>query len=89
MSDSGGKCRVYKTIPQFSETCWFNSILHVMIYSSGLRKLLYNHFKNIPGITSPAILSDDPFLRFLYYMLHNYKKLDNMHKIYDKLYSGK
>jgi len=88
MNSSEERCKMYKTIPQFSHTCWFNSILHVMIYSSGLRKTIYNYLKGIAGITSDQAMSDDTFLRFLYYMLHNYKKLDNIHRIYNKLQSG-
>jgi len=84
--ESGGKCKVYKTLPQLSHTCWFNGILHVLFYSSGLRKTIYNHIKNMDDFIDK--ISDDSFFGFMYYMLHNYKKLEKIHNVYEQLYQG-
>jgi len=73
-------CESYETIPQFSHTCWFNGILHVMLYSNLLRKFLYNHMKSI----YPNKHDNDLFFVFIYYMLHNYNRIERLQKIYDE-----
>jgi hypothetical protein len=79
-------CMQYKTIPQFSHTCWFNGILHVLLYSKLLRKTIYNHLVSSPDFS--AKVRKDSFLFFIYYILHNYKKLDNLQTIYKHLDDG-
>jgi len=76
----------YKTIPQFSHTCWFNGILHVLLYSKLLRKKVYNHIISLPNLSTK--IAEDSFLSFIYYILHNYKKLDKLHTIYQHLDDG-
>ena len=41
------QCNKVLTIPQYNETCWFNSILMVCLYSQNMRKLLSNKIKYI------------------------------------------
>ena len=41
------QCNKVITIPQYNETCWFNSILMVCLYSQNMRKLLSNKIKYI------------------------------------------
>ena len=36
-------CKTVLTIPQFTGTCWFNSLLMVLLYSDGMRKYLTNN----------------------------------------------
>ena len=80
------ECMNYKTIPQFSHTCWFNGILHVILYSKLLRKTVYNHIITLPDFSRR--ITNDSFLIFIYYILHNYKKLAKLHKIYEHLNDG-
>lgn len=80
------ECMNYKTIPQFSHTCWFNGILHVMLYSKLLRKKVYNHIISLPDFSKR--ITEDSFLIFIYYILHNYKKLDKLLTIYKLLDEG-
>lgn len=58
-------CKNLKTIPQFVESCWLNSILTVSLYSQRLRKVLIKHFKNKKKSLQ------DKLLNFLLYMLKN------------------
>ena len=51
------ECMKYKTIPQFSHTCWFNGILHVILYSKLLRKTVYNHIISLPDFSKRIIIS--------------------------------
>ena len=41
------QCEKVITIPQFTGTCWFNSILMVCLYSHRMRQLLLNKIKFI------------------------------------------
>ena len=41
------KCEKVITIPQFTGTCWFNSILMVTLYSHRMRQLLLNKIKSM------------------------------------------
>ena len=41
------KCEKVITIPQFTGTCWFNSILMVTLYSHRMRQLLRNKIKSM------------------------------------------
>ena len=41
------QCEKVITIPQFTGTCWFNSILMVSLYSHRMRQLLRNKIKSI------------------------------------------
>ena len=41
------KCEKVITIPQFTSTCWFNSILMVALYSHRMRQLLLNKIKSM------------------------------------------
>lgn len=69
-------CNDLKTIPQFSGTCWFNSIIHVMLYSNGFRNVLKKNFKGKrkqPG---------DKFFNFLLYMLRNSNNIEKLDKVY-------
>jgi len=65
-----------KKIPQFSGTCWFNSILNIMLYSNGLRKILKNVFQNRK---KPR---DDKLLTFILFMLKNYNNIEELEKVY-------
>jgi hypothetical protein len=67
-------------IPQISGTCWFNSILTVILYSQMVRNVLYkevfNWFRNLEELKA------NRFKRFLIFMLnHNYtnpKKIEEL-----------
>ena len=41
------QCEKVITIPQFTGTCWFNSILMVTLYSHRMRQLLLNKIKSM------------------------------------------
>jgi len=75
--DSQDYCSKLETIPQFSSTCWFNSILHVMLYSQGLRKVIWNELKPLYEKNKT-----DKFYRFLLFMLNNYNDIEKLEKIY-------
>jgi hypothetical protein len=70
-------CNHLRTIPQFSGTCWFNSIINVMLYSNGFRKVLKKEFKGKRKTT------DDKFFNFLLYMLRNSNNTGRMAKVYE------
>jgi hypothetical protein len=74
-------CNHLKTIPQFSGTCWFNSIINVMLYSHGFRKTLKKELKGKRKTT------DDKFFNFLLYMLRNSNDTDKMAKVYEDFYN--
>ena len=69
-------CSKLKKIPQFSGTCWFNSILTVMLYSEGFRRCLATHFNNVK---KPR---NDKLLTFLLFMLKNYNDIEQLEKVY-------
>jgi hypothetical protein len=69
-------CYKLKKIPQFSSTCWFNSILTVMLYSEGFRRCLETHFNNVK---KPR---NDKLLTFLLFMLKNYNNIEQLEKVY-------
>jgi hypothetical protein len=69
-------CSTLKKIPQFSSTCWFNSILIVMLYSEGFRRCIAKHFNNI---RKPR---NDKLLTFLLYMIKSYNNIDQLEKVY-------
>lgn len=71
-------CNDLKTIPQFSGTCWFNSIIHVMLYSDNFRKYLQSHFKS-KMFTDPTY---DKFFKFLSYMLKYHNNIEKLEKVY-------
>lgn len=70
-------CSSLETIPQFSGTCWFNSILHVMLYSQGLRKAIWKSLKPMYEKNKT-----DKFYKFLIFMLNNYNDIEKLEKIY-------
>ncbi len=70
-------CNHLRTIPQFSGTCWFNSIINVMLYSNGFRKVLKKEFKGKRKTT------DDKFFNFLLYMLRNSNNTERMARVYE------
>jgi hypothetical protein len=37
------KCESVITLPQFEDTCWFNSLLMALLYSDGTRQYLKNN----------------------------------------------
>ena len=77
---SSDYCLNLKYIPQFSGTCWFNSILNVMLYSTGMRRVLQNGFnRNLKVIERNK---RDKLLTFLLFMLQNYNNIDELEKIY-------
>lgn len=69
-------CNNLKKIPQFSGTCWFNSILTIMLYSEGFRKCLA---KNFNSVKKPR---NDKLLTFLLFMLKNYNNIEKLEKVY-------
>jgi hypothetical protein len=73
-------CSKLKYIPQFSGTCWFNSILNVMLYSTGMRRLLQNKLLLDRDIITKK--SNDKLLTFLLFMLQNYNNIDKLEKVY-------
>ena len=77
---SSDYCSKLKYIPQLSGTCWFNSILNVMLYSTGMRRVLQNGFnRNLKVIERNK---KDKLLTFLLFMLQNYNNIDELEKIY-------
>jgi len=64
-------CKNLKTIPQFSDTCWLNSILTVSLYSSGLQRVLINEFKYRKKDKT------DKLFNFLLYMLKNENNINS------------
>ena len=70
-------CNHLRTIPQFSGTCWFNSIINVMLYSNGFRNVLKKNFKG------KRKKPDDKFFNFLLYMLKNSNNTEKMARVYD------
>ena len=64
-------------IPQFSGTCWFNSILTVMLYSDNFRKYLKSHFESMS--TYPKY---DKLFMFLLFMIKNHNKIEELEKVY-------
>jgi hypothetical protein len=70
-------CNKLETIPQFSGTCWFNSILMIMLYSQDFRKELKRSLK---GVRKSKY---DKLLNFLLYMLRNYNDLEKLKNVYD------
>ncbi len=44
----GDFCNKVVTIPQYNETCWFNTILMSLLYSQNSRKLLLNKIQIVP-----------------------------------------
>jgi len=79
-------CRSIETIPQFGATCWFNSILHVCLYSQELRKVLWKHFKSLKD---DIRFKDDVLFNFLFFMLNNYNNLDALQKAYKQFNQSK
>lgn len=71
-------CLSLKTLPQFSGTCWFNSILHVMLYSQGLRKVIWKKLKSV----YIRYYKTDKFYKFLMFMLSNYNNIEKLEKVY-------
>ena len=72
-------CDRLDTIPQFSGTCWFNSIITVMLYSQGLRKELSKIFKG------KRKDKDDKLLNFILYMLRNYNDIEKLKTVYEDI----
>jgi hypothetical protein len=71
-------CNKLETIPQFSGTCWFNSILTVMLYSQGFRKELNKILKG------RRKTQDDKLFNFILYMLRNYNDIEKLKKVYQE-----
>jgi hypothetical protein len=69
-------CNKLETIPQFSGTCWFNSIITVMLYSQGLRRELTKILKR------RRKTADDKLFNFILYMLRNYNNIEKLKKVY-------
>jgi hypothetical protein len=69
-------CNKLETIPQFSGTCWFNSIITVMLYSQGFRKELTKILRR------RRKTSDDKLFNFILYMLRNYNNIEKLKKVY-------
>jgi len=67
-------CRDLKVIPQYSATCWFNSILMALLYSENARKMLISNSKTWD--------KENKFLNILKYILKNYDKpsIEKYHK---------
>lgn len=75
------KAQELELIPQIDGTCWFNSILTTLLYSEGLRKIIYNNVKkwNLTDI------DNDRFKQFIIYMLkYNYSEPDKIRELFKK-----
>jgi len=69
-------------IPQFGGTCWFNAILMVLLYSEGIRKVIYNEAFQWQS-ENPEELRRNKFKRFIIYMLkYNYKNPEKINKLF-------
>jgi len=64
-------------IPQFSGTCWFNSILTVMLYSDNFKRYLKSHFKSMTS--HPKY---DKLFKFLLYMTKYHNKIEKLEQVY-------
>jgi len=73
-------CLNLKYIPQISGTCWFNSILNVMLYSTGMRRVLQKYFNKNSKVIERN--KNDKLLTFLLFMLQNYNNIHKLEKIY-------
>lgn len=59
-------------LPQISSICWFNSILTVLLYSEGIRKILKDN-----------LLASNKFLKSLLYIIdNNYTSPENIKKLF-------
>ena len=71
-----------EVIPQFSKTCWFNSMLMALLYSEGLRAIIY---KEAVNWIKKAHFKENKFLRFIIYMLKfNYSKPEKIRVLFEK-----
>jgi hypothetical protein len=70
-------CNKLETIPQFSGTCWFNSILMVMLYSQGFRTELSKILKKAKKS------KEDKLFNFILYMLRHYNDIEKLTKLYE------
>ena len=67
-------CSNLNVIPQFADTCWFNSILMCCFYSQNMRKLLINK------VSKTWNKNDNLFKFFKTILKNNYKK-----QVFDKI----
>ena len=71
-------CKTVLTIPQFTGTCWFNSLLMVLLYSDGMRKYLTNNL-----IKSELYFKNKELYKILLDILKNrHRKINKNDSIY-------
>lgn len=75
------KAEELELIPQIDGTCWFNSILTVLLYSEGLRNIIYNRVKH----WSITDIQGDRFKQFIIYILkYNYSEPGKIRELFRK-----
>ena len=71
-------CKTVLTIPQFTGTCWFNSLLMALLYSDGMREYLTNNL-----IKSELYLKNKELYKILLDILKNrHRKINKNDSIY-------
>jgi hypothetical protein len=65
-------CLSVKTIPQLTPTCWFNSLLMVLLYSDRTRVFFY---KKLTQIRTADVAKNVLIETFLHILNHNYAKV--------------
>ena len=67
------------TIPQFTGTCWFNTLLMNMFYSDGMRNFFMNHIKTITTKEKQHVVNviSDILHKQYYGNIKNFKRFYN------------
>ena len=70
-----------EVIPQIDGTCWFNAILMALLYSQGIRKVIYKETLN----WTKEEIRNDKFKGFVVYVLkYNYKDPDKIRELFKR-----
>lgn len=74
-------CTSIDVIPQFSGTCWFNSILTALFYSQYSRKILFKESKEWDTANNSLLKT----LKTILYESYNYINKEKIQKLYKKI----